>query len=147
VGGGVALRSALTHDEPAVSVVVVPVPDAAVIVSDAALATADEAPPPDAAPAPPKHAPASTLVEESQLLERARHALQASDATTALALCERHSRVYVHGELGEERERIAIEALVALGRHDDAAARAKRFDRAFPNSVQSGRIHALVDHR
>lgn len=86
----------------------------------------------------------NTLAAESKLLEQARAALASKNAGAALQICERHARLYTRGQLVEERERIAIEALVALGRRDAARIRAKRFDRDFPNSVQSERIHALV---
>jgi hypothetical protein len=111
----------------------------------------------DAAPAPPPvvapvrepvvHAPADTLAAETSLLDHARAALQRGDAAAALASCDAHAKKYARGVLREERERIAIEALAALGRRDEATARTQRFDRAFPNSVQSERLHALVRAR
>ena len=103
-------------------------------------------PEPPKPPRPPASAE-SSLVGESRLLERARSALQTGHAAAALDACEHHAHTYPRGQLREERERIAIEALIALGRHDAAETRATRFDRTFPDSVQSARIHALLDPR
>jgi hypothetical protein len=115
----------------------------------------DAAPPPDApppvvavrTPASRPHAQRDSLAEEVALLDRARTALGAGDAQSALATCDAHAQQFSRGVLREERERIAIEALVILDRRTEAEARAQRFDRAFPNSVQSERIHALLHGR
>lgn len=111
-----------------------PPPDAAVTVT------------PDATP-PRERAPEQSLAVEGAMLERARRALVDRDAGGALAICERHARRFPRGALREERERLAIEALVKLGRRREAVARVAAFDRAFPDSVQSERVHALLDSR
>lgn len=81
---------------------------------------------------------------EASLLRAARQALPTSPART-LALAEEHLRRYPHGILDQEREALRIEALVALGRIDDAEARARAFAAAYPNSPHRGRIaHALA---
>jgi len=81
---------------------------------------------------------------EASLLRAARQALPTSPART-LALAEEHLRRYPHGILDQEREALRIEALVALGRMDDAEARAQAFAAAYPNSPHRGRIaHALA---
>jgi hypothetical protein len=46
--------------------------------------------------------------------------------------------------LAEERERLAIEALLRLDRRADAEARAARFHRRYPRSVQGPRIRELL---
>lgn len=155
VGGGVAVQQTVAHrsrptppapqlavTEPPTPPPDAPPPDAPPPAIDAAVS--EVAPP--APPPPPEGAPEGSLTNEAALLDRARTALQHGDARAALATCNAHATRFKHPVLREERERIAIEALVALGRHDEARARAQRFDLAFPNSVQSERIHALL-HR
>lgn len=145
VGGGVAVQQVVSHrasPPPAPQIAVAPPP----IVVDAMPDPPDAAPVVEVAAPPPPHKPVThdTLAAEAALLDRARTAIQHGDAAAALAACDVHAKKFAHGTLGEERERIAIEALVALGRRADAEARAQRFDRTFANSVQSERIHALL---
>jgi len=98
---------------------------------------------PSATPSPPvrdgAHATpppgASSLAAERALLDDARGALGSGDAAKALALADEHGRRFARAQLGEEREAIAIQALVALGRNEDARARAARFRAAIPNSL------------
>jgi hypothetical protein len=80
---------------------------------------------------------------EVQTLDDARAAL-AGNPSQALALCNQHAREFPRGMLIEERERIAIEALVGLGRKDAAKARATRFFANFPNSSYRKRIDRLI---
>jgi hypothetical protein len=49
--------------------------------------------------------------------------------------------------LVQERERIAIEALVMLGRHEEAAARARAFETSYPSSPHLRRIRQLAPRR
>jgi hypothetical protein len=72
-------------------------------------------------------------------------ALKAGEWAKALALCDRHAReVGAKGLLVQEREVIAIEALVKLGRQGEAKARADKFKRAFPTSTHLLKVEALV---
>jgi hypothetical protein len=48
------------------------------------------------------------------------------------------------GVVPQEREALAVEALVRLGRHTAAAARAAAFERDYPNSPHAARVRALV---
>ncbi len=64
-----------------------------------------------------------SLAAEAALLERARAQLGSSPAT-ALQLADEHRRSFLQGQLGPERELIAIDALVRLGRRDAALRRA-----------------------
>lgn len=77
----------------------------------------------------------SSLAAERALLDDARGALGSGDAARALGLLDDHARRFPRGQLGEEREALAIQALVALGRTDEARARAVRFKAASPNSL------------
>jgi hypothetical protein len=75
------------------------------------------------------------LAAERALLDVARSALARGEASAALDAAERHRREYADGALVEEREAIAIKALVALGRKDEAAQRLAQLERTHPNSI------------
>jgi hypothetical protein len=94
----------------------------------------DLTPPP--APAPPQET-------EIALLQTAQSALRGSPLS-ALGLADRHAALFATGTLAQEREVIAIEALLALHRSDEATERAGRFFREFPNSAHRPRIEALL---
>ena len=81
---------------------------------------------------------------EVKLLERAQDALR-SRPEEALTLADDHARRFPRGMLVQEREVIAIEALVKLGRKADAKARATRFTTRFPGSSHTRRIQTLVN--
>ncbi len=91
---------------------------------------------PSAAPAVRAPAVASSdAVAEHAILDEARNALGRGDAAAALAAIERHQARYPNGALGEEREVLAIRALAAAGRTNDAHARAARFKARYPKSL------------
>jgi len=90
-------------------------------------------------PIPPPAQPAS----EAEILRDARLALEQSPQI-ALSLTEQHRSEYPGGKFAQEREIIAITALVRLGRSGDAEARAARFRKAYPTSPYSGRLDRLV---
>ncbi len=79
--------------------------------------------------------PDGSLAAEQVLLDAARVALGRHDAAEALRAADRHQRRFPSGKLAEEREAIAIQALILLERPDDARARADRFRRTFPGSA------------
>ncbi|KYF75809.1 hypothetical protein BE11_13705 [Sorangium cellulosum] len=81
------------------------------------------------------------------LLGRADAALGAGRPAEALALLERHARKYTHGPGTEQREALAVRALVAAGRRDEAAGRAERFRAAFPGSLLAPTLDADVRPR
>ena len=66
---------------------------------------------------------APSLAAEAALLEQARQHLT-SDPNGALQLAEEHRQTFPGGQLGPERDLIAIDALMRLGRHDAANRRA-----------------------
>lgn len=80
---------------------------------------------------------------ELELLRDARLALKSSPAA-ALQFTERHRSSYPSGKLSQERELIAISALVALGRRTAALARAASFERAYPSSPYRKQIGELL---
>jgi len=84
---------------------------------------------------PTASAPDATLTRERMILDVARTALGRNDAANALEAVDRHQREFPRGQMAEEREAIAIQALVKLGRTQEAAVRGTRFRRRFPSSV------------
>jgi hypothetical protein len=96
-----------------------------------------------------KSAPSTTnrdddLASERALLERARVALGRGDASGALEALDRHAARHPSGRLSEEREVLAVQALVSAGRKDEAHARDARFHREHPSSAFGSAIDALV---
>jgi hypothetical protein len=85
-----------------------------------------------AAAAPPS---GDRLAAERALLDVARGALAGGDAGGALAAIQRHGRDFPSGALTEEREALAVKALVMAGRYDEARARGARFRAQFPRSM------------
>lgn len=82
--------------------------------------------------------------DEFPLLNRAHRALP-RDPAGALALAEEHRRRFPGSSLDQERELIAITALVDLGRMAEARRKADQFARQYPASAYVGRIHTLVN--
>ncbi len=94
-------------------------------------------PPASAAPTSRTKAPpaASSLAKEGEYIETARVALARGRATDALQAIEEHAARFPHGRLVEEREALAVQALVLAGQAGAAQARAARFHQAYPDSV------------
>ncbi len=88
--------------------------------------------------------PSSPVDTEFSLLEQAQRTL-AADPRRSLELTERDARLYPSGALAQEREVIAIQALLGLGRTDEARARAARFSQVFAGSAYAPRIAQLLD--
>ena len=103
----------------------------------------------DAAPLPssarPKPSPSVVAGGPTELeLLREAQRLQAREPAAALAVVARHSRLFPSGILAQEREVVAINALMRLGQRDAARARAASFLRQYPGSVHAQRIQELV---
>jgi len=96
---------------------------------------------PSARPSPV--APAEDAEAETRLLHRAQDELGGSPAR-ALSTCQEHLRRFPRGILAQEREVLAIDALVRLGRRGEATGRAESFARSFPSSSHRRRIEALL---
>ena len=92
---------------------------------------------------PPAPAPAAKLTEV-ELLEKAMSAMKAGDPKAALELTQRHAREFASGALIQEREMLAIEALVKLGRAGEARLKADAFRQKYPTSSHLLRLDALV---
>lgn len=89
---------------------------------------------------PSETAPVPT---EASLVLAARRALSATPLE-ALALAERAAELHPDGALAQEREMVAIEALVALDRTAAARARADRFRARWPGSSHVRRLDVLL---
>jgi hypothetical protein len=76
--------------------------------------------------------------EEIALIGNAHDALRSNPAA-ALALCKQHETKFASGHFAQEREAVAIEALVYLNRKDEAQKRFADFDNKYPSS--SHRVH------
>lgn len=116
--------------------VTAPVPDAPEAVPVGALPSAPIPSAAQPAKTPGEPVPSARgLAAERALLDVARSALARGEASEALSAAERHRREYADGALIEEREAIAIKALVALGRRDEAAQRLANLEKTHPNSI------------
>jgi hypothetical protein len=85
-----------------------------------------------------------SLAAERALLDVARTALANGDPDRALQATLRHERSYPSGALVEEREAIAIKALVAAGRKDEARARGARFLERFPSGLMRPAVEGAL---
>ncbi len=85
----------------------------------------------------------ATREPEIALLKRAREAL-ARNPGTALALAEQHRELYPKGRLGQEREVIAVTALMRMGLPTSAKDRAEQFKRSYPRSAYIGQLERIV---
>lgn len=104
---------------------------------------------PSAAQTPSPHvtAPAAVVVpteaDEIALLARAHDALRANPGD-ALALCAEHEKTFASGHFAQEREAVAIEALVYLGRKEEAKKRFASFQRLYPSSSHRAHLEILL---
>jgi hypothetical protein len=105
---------------------------------------------PQRALAPTEQQSATPVMEAAEtevaLLARAQAAL-ASSPQSALELATAHALRFRGGALVQEREMIAIAALLRLGRRSEAEARAQEFRSAFPTSAYTRRIDVLMQGR
>lgn len=88
-------------------------------------------------------APEVDVDAELALLRSAQDALRV-DPARALSIASEHARRFGDGTLAQEREVVAIEALVALARMPDARARAARFAVRWPRSAHARRLAVVL---
>jgi hypothetical protein len=100
---------------------------------------------PQSEPSAPPSPSARGLAAERALLDVARGALARGEAQEAFDASQRHAGEYPNGSLVEEREAIAIKALVALGRRDEAKVRAAEMERRFPNGLMLRAVKRTVE--
>ena len=126
VGGGTAayleVRSERARTRPPV---VTPAP------ASVARPVAPPAPEP-----PPSETAIDTLGEERGMLDRARQDIAQGSLAEARGLLQRHAAEFPSGRLAEEREALVIRLLVREGREGEARARAFRFRKLHPRSIQ-----------
>ena len=89
-------------------------------------------------------APAAPAETEEAMLARAHAELLRGDASQALETATAHARAYPRGNFSQEREMIAIEALLKRGDRAAASARAVRFRKSFPGSGHLARLDSLL---
>lgn len=100
--------------------------------------------------AAPRPAPAAwrggggDLAAETAMIDRAHAALARSQAQTALDVAEGHARRFPRGQLAENRESVAIQALVTLGRAVEARERAAAFHRRWPDGLFREQVDAAL---
>ncbi|HKQ68822.1 MAG TPA: hypothetical protein VJT73_05755 [Polyangiaceae bacterium] len=137
--GGAAVHAQLTV--PSVRIVyvdrvVTPIPEPAVLAAvtpDASAATSK-----DLAPTPSSTGSSSgdsNLGGERAIIDRARRAFGAGEYASAERALDAHARQFPVGVLREEREALAIKALLAQGRSDEGRRRAAQFRERFPQSL------------
>ena len=98
-------------------------------------------------PSPPVPDEATQKLErEIQLLERARQIMNANP-TLALSTLDQHRREFGSGTLMLERQFLEVEALLRLGRRDQALARAADLRARAPGSFYERRLTQLIDSR
>lgn len=117
-------------------------------------------PPPPADPQPAAPEPASRptrpprpsdgvrpaepdLAAEVALMRQARAALDRGEPDLALRVLGEHEQRFAAGQMTEDRLRLRIEALCALGRRDLARADADAFLREHPGSTHTARVRGL----
>lgn len=110
------------------------------------------APVPSASSAAPAILPApgeapSDLAAEQGLIDTARSALSRGRGADALHAADDHARRFPRGRLAEEREMLAIQALLLVGKRADAEARVSRFHEAYPQSLYGSAVDALLRPR
>jgi len=86
----------------------------------------------------------SELARERALLDLARANAAHGEPALVLEQIEKHRREFPQGRLTEEREALAIRALLALGRGDEARARADAFRTTYPNSFLTPAIDSAL---
>jgi hypothetical protein len=114
-------------------------PMAEPMATEATARLANDAPLPR--PAPPLHtaaatlSPPSSLSAERDMLDRARAALGRNDGADALRWIDEHVQRFPKPRLGEEREALAVQALVLGHRYDEARERGASFETTWKNSL------------
>lgn len=84
------------------------------------------------------------LASENALVSRAQAALARGRVGEALAAIAEHQRSYPRGQFVEEREALAVQALVRAGNLDAARARAERFRARYPRSMLRRAVDSAV---
>jgi RNA polymerase sigma-70 factor (ECF subfamily) len=92
---------------------------------------------------PPGGPEEPSVVREARLLEQARSSLAPRPAFALERLAE-HARDFPDGTLAVERELLAVDALVRLGRRTEAESRAAALRRRAPGSLYAERLEQIL---
>jgi hypothetical protein len=84
-----------------------------------------------------------SLRDEAAFLARARQEL-ATDPARALEILKRHETEFPKPRLFAEREVLAVESLLRLGRRTQAEARARKLMNSAPNGIYARRLERLL---
>jgi hypothetical protein len=96
------------------------------------------------APRPRRAGSGDALSVEARRVAAARDALRVGDAAGALSALHALAADSPQGELAEERAVLEVEALEALGRHEDAVARGSEVLRRYPDSPHAARLRETL---
>jgi hypothetical protein len=118
-----------------------PVADEPPVVPDIVVAE----PPPPAPPRKPVEQPPPPAPSQAALLKRAWSLLSAGQPDQALALVRDDERLHPDGVLAEEREALAIKALVSLRRTDEARVAVAAFVTRYPSSVHRAQVERALE--
>lgn len=99
---------------------------------------------PPSEPTPSTQPSAADLLREAKLVAQARRSLTSAPAKT-LELTAQGAKEFPHGQLVEEREALAIRALAALDRIDEARQRAQRFLRAHARGPHADAVRKAIE--
>jgi hypothetical protein len=89
--------------------------------------------------------PGMSLHHEAVLLESVRESLAASLPQEALSSLDRYDSEFPSGALAEEAAVLRIQALLAVGRRDEAMRVSEAFQRLHPSSSYVPKMRALID--
>ncbi len=98
-------------------------------------------------PAPSSSArsiPLAEIDEQRALVERAREALAAGRASTAIKALNEYEARFGFGVLGHEQVALKVRALLALGRQAEATSLGERYLAERPNGTQAATIRRLL---
>ena len=85
------------------------------------------------------------LADERATVDMARSALARGDSTQALVVIDALAKRLPRGQLAEERESLAVEALMAAGKVSEAKARGAKFREDFPQSMLLPAVDAALE--
>jgi len=92
-----------------------------------------------------KRAPVNSAVRPDELSLIAQAQGLRDQPQALLRVLKQHAALYPHGMLAQEREVLAVEALLAAGQLKEAKRRAGHLAAEYPNSAHLPRIRALLD--
>jgi hypothetical protein len=111
---------------------------------------APRAPSPSSTPETTESSPGASVANNDMLdrevaiIDEARLACRANSHERALALIDLHRLYFAHGSLGPEALVIRVQALVGLGRHEEATRLALPFISTYASSPISQRLRAIL---